>query len=230
MQRFGDSIEIYGLQPHTPPSVSDVPSESSVSSDFQVEPEIYNVEVVQFWQGEAAPLRPYPLQWAIWVRTGPRMKGHTYKLVGDQTNYAIDIRLHQPLENWNNLRGSHCVGTVSRKELDEMEIILQRVDIIHNIPWWNDQDWVDDALRYLKCWGFSNIIGGAELVGLQEEMCRLLECWPEINNAVQFVGYPDLACVLSNQRTAHAHRYFWMMAWIRQHDYQYGEFWNRTVV
>ncbi|KIK35514.1 hypothetical protein CY34DRAFT_62606, partial [Suillus luteus UH-Slu-Lm8-n1] len=112
----------------------------------QVEPEIYNVEVVQFWQGEAAPLRPYALQWAIWVRTGLGMRGHTYKLVGDQTNYAIDVRLHQPLENWNNLRGSYCVGTVSRKELDEMEIILQRVDIIHNIPWWNDQDWVDDAL------------------------------------------------------------------------------------
>jgi hypothetical protein len=121
----------------------------------------------------------------------------------------MDIRLHQPLENGHNWRGSYCVGTVSRKELDEMESILQRVDIIHNIPWWNDQDWVDDALRYLRCWGFSNIVGEAELARLQDKMCWILEFWPEINDAVQFDGYPDLACVLSNQRTAHEHQIFW---------------------
>lgn len=176
-----------------------------------------------------AKQQPYPLQWAIWVETGPRI-GHTFKLVGDQTNYAIDIRLHQPLENWHNLRGSYCVGTVNRKELDEMESILQRVDIIHNIPWWNDQDWVDDALRYLRCWGFSNIVGEAELARLQDIMCWLLECWPEINDAVQFDGYPDLACVLSNKRTAHEHQFYWITRKLRRYDRQDGEFWNRTVV
>jgi hypothetical protein len=154
-------------------------------------------------------LRPYPLQWAIYVETS-RGIGNTYQLVGDQTNYAIDIKLNQPLENPDDLRGKYPVGSVSPTELAEMETILPRVDIIHNIPWWNGQDWVDDALRYLKCWGFSKICGEAELSGLQDKMCWLLESSPGINNAVEFVGCPDLACILASERSAYLHQVFWM--------------------
>lgn len=93
-----------------------------------------------------------------------------------------------------------------------METILSRVDIIHKLPWWNSQDWVDDALRYLKCWGFSGIVGETKLAALQEQMLWLLECWPGIENAVEFVGdSEDLACILSNRRSARVHRSFWKL-------------------
>lgn len=172
---------------------------------------LYNIKVVQFWRGEKEPLRLYPLHWAIYVETSPGI-GNTYQLVGNQTNYAIDIRFNQRLENSEDWRGSYSVGSVSSTELAETETILQRVDIIHNLPSWNSQDWVDDALRYLKCWGFSDIIGELELANLQDRMCWLLESWPGIQNAVEFVGDSEgLACVLSNRRSVEIHRSFWKM-------------------
>jgi hypothetical protein len=172
---------------------------------------LHNIKVVQFWRGEKEPLRPYPLHWAIYVETSPGI-GNIYQLLGNQTNYAIDIRFNQPVENSEDWRGSFSAGSVNSTELAEMETILPRVDIIHNIPCWNSQDWVDDALRYLKCWGFSDIIGEPELANLQDSMCWLLESQPGIENAVEFVGdSEDLACVLSNRRSAEMRRFFWKL-------------------
>ncbi|KAG2074282.1 hypothetical protein BDR04DRAFT_1151368 [Suillus decipiens] len=208
-----ESLNIYGLEPHTLPSELHISSGSqSVSSKVKTVPlKLYNVKVVQFWRGEKEPLRPYPLHWAIYVETSPGI-GNTYQLVGDQTNYTIDIRLNQPIKNSKDLRGSYSVGSVSWTELVEMETILPRVDIIHGLPWWNSQDWVEDALRYLKCWGFSNIIGETMLAGLQDQMCWLVECQPGIDAAVEFVGdSKDLACILSNRRSAQVHQYFWRL-------------------
>ncbi|KAG1861570.1 hypothetical protein DFJ58DRAFT_777423 [Suillus subalutaceus] len=190
----------YGLEPHT------LPSESLVSSKVPLK--FYDIKVVQFWRGEKEHLRPYPLHWAICVETRPDI-GNTYQLVGDQTNYAIDIKLNQRLPK-SDERGSYSVGSVSSTELDEMETTLRRVDIIHNLPCWNSQDWVDDALRYLKCWGFSDIIGETKLANLQDRMCWMLESWPGILDAVEFVGdSEDLACVLSSRRCVEIHRYYW---------------------
>ncbi|KAG1841696.1 hypothetical protein DFJ58DRAFT_844944 [Suillus subalutaceus] len=168
------------LNPQVSPEVGIVP------------PKLYDVEVVQFWRGEEEPLRPYPLHWAIYVETRNRK------------NYAIDIRLSQPLENSEDLRGSYSVGSVSWAELAEMETILLRVDIIHDVPWWNGQDWVDDALRYLKCWGFSGIIEETKLAWLQDKMCWLLEGCDGIQNAVEFVGDSgDLACPTGEVEEVH---------------------------
>ncbi|KAG1861569.1 hypothetical protein DFJ58DRAFT_872310 [Suillus subalutaceus] len=147
----------------------------------------YNIKVVQFWRGEKEHLWPYPLHWAICVEISPDI-GNTYQLVGNQTNYPIDIRLNLRLQNSDDWRGSYSVGSVSSTELDEMETTLRRVDIIHDLLCWNSQDWVDDTLRYLKCWGFSDIIEEPELANLQDRMCWLLESWPGIQNAVEFVG------------------------------------------
>lgn len=135
------------------------------------------------------------------------------------------IKLNQPLENPKDLRGSYSVGRVSRAELAEMETILPRVDIIHGIPWWNSQDWVDDALRYLKCWGFSDIVGEIELSRLQDKMCWLLESWPGIENAVEFVGdSQDLACVLWNRHSVTMHQTFWRLqvSWRAQVQEMWG--------
>ncbi|KAG2338879.1 hypothetical protein BDR05DRAFT_1003832 [Suillus weaverae] len=218
-------LEIYGLQPHTPPSLLNESSEPLVSSEVKTVPlKEYDVKVVQFWRGEKEPLRPYPLHWAIYVETSPGV-GNTYQLVGNQKNYATDIKLNQPLENPKDLRGSYSVGRVSRAELAEMETILPRVDIIHGIPWWNSQDWVDDALRYLKCWGFSDIVGEIELSRLQDKMCWLLESWPGIENAVEFVGdSQDLACVLWNRHSVTMHQTFWRLqvSWRAQVQEMWG--------
>ncbi|KAG1795574.1 uncharacterized protein BJ212DRAFT_1291213 [Suillus subaureus] len=62
----------------------------------------------------------------------------------------MDTRLNRPLQNLDDWRGSYSIGSVSSTELDKMEAILQIVGIIHNLPCWNSQDWVEDALRYLK--------------------------------------------------------------------------------
>ncbi|KAG1821677.1 uncharacterized protein BJ212DRAFT_1585691 [Suillus subaureus] len=166
-----ESLDIYGLKPHALSSVLDTSSESSISPEIEtVPPKLYDVEVVQFWRGEKEPLQPYPLHWAIYVETSPGI-GNTYQLVGNQTNYAIDIRISQPLENSEDLRGSHSVGS-----------------------------------------GFSGIIGETKLACLQDNMCWLLEGWPEIENAVEFVGdSEDLACVLSNRRSARVHRCVWKL-------------------
>ncbi|KAG1736010.1 hypothetical protein EDB19DRAFT_1060043 [Suillus lakei] len=170
---------------------------------------LYNVQVIQFWRGAKEHRRPYPLHWAIYVETSSGI-GNTYEIIGNPTNYAINIRLNQPLANAKDCRGGYVVGRVNWLELDEMERILPRVDIIHNLPCWNSHDWVDDALRYLKCWGFSNIIGETELSRLQDDMCWLLESWPGIETAVEFVGdSEDLACVLANRRSAEVHLSFW---------------------
>ncbi|KAG2096382.1 hypothetical protein BD769DRAFT_1780802 [Suillus cothurnatus] len=137
-----ESFNNYGLEPHALASGSLVPSKVDT-----VPLKLHNIKVVQFWRGEKEPLRPYPLHWAIYVETSPGI-GNIYQLVGNQTNYAIDIRFNQPVENSEDWRGSYSAGSVNSTELVEMETILPRVDIIHNLPCWNSQDWVDDALRY----------------------------------------------------------------------------------
>ncbi|KAG2128667.1 uncharacterized protein EDB93DRAFT_406618 [Suillus bovinus] len=170
----------------------------------------YDVQVVQFWRGEEEPRRPYPLHWAIYVETSPSI-GNTYQIAGDSTNYAIDIRLNQPLENLEDLRGSCIVGKVNRKELDAMETLLPRVAIMRDLPCWNSHNWVEDALGYLRrCCCFS-IVGEIKLSGLQDNMCWLLEEWPEIEDAVEFVGDANLACVQNNRRLWDSHQNFWRL-------------------
>ncbi|KAG1863811.1 hypothetical protein F4604DRAFT_1030219 [Suillus subluteus] len=150
------------FKPHT------LPSESLVSSKVETDLlKFYNIKVVQFWRGEKEHLRSYPLHWAIYVETSPDI-GNIYQLVGNQTNYAVDIRLNQHFQNSDDWRGSYSVGSVSSTELAEM---VRRADITHDLLCWNSQDWVDDTLRYLKCWGFSDIIGEPELASLQDRMC-----------------------------------------------------------
>ncbi|KAG1822143.1 hypothetical protein EV424DRAFT_1399885 [Suillus variegatus] len=177
-------------------------------SDIETKP--YNVQVVQFWRGEEEPRRPYPLHWAIYVETSPGI-GNTYQTAGDSENYAINIRLDQPLENPEDLRGSCIVGSVSRTELDAMETLLTRVVIVRDLPCWNSHNWVEDALGYLRRCCFFSIVGEIKLSGLQDNMCWLLEDWPGIEDAVEFVGDTDLACVQNNRRFRDSHETFWRL-------------------
>ncbi|KAG2073066.1 hypothetical protein BDR04DRAFT_958236, partial [Suillus decipiens] len=134
------------------------------------------VQVVQFWRGEEEPLRPYPLHWAIYVETSAGI-GNTYQIAGNSPDYAIDIRLNQPLENLEDLRGSLIVGRVNKGELDAMEQLLARVAIVRNLPHWNSHNWVEGALGYLRRCYFLGIVGEMVLLSLQDDMCWLLEKW-----------------------------------------------------
>jgi hypothetical protein len=71
-------------------------------------PALY-VEVVQLRPGEE---KPYPLHWAIYVETGLGI----YHITGNSDNYAIDIRIDQPLENRKGWRGIFTVGTATSAE------------------------------------------------------------------------------------------------------------------
>ncbi|KAG2746178.1 hypothetical protein P692DRAFT_201933464 [Suillus brevipes Sb2] len=63
----------------------------------------YDVEVIQFWQGQIEYLRPHPLHW---VPTDPGV-GNTYHLVGNTETYTMEIRRNQPHVNPDDWRGSH---------------------------------------------------------------------------------------------------------------------------
>ncbi|KAG2029748.1 hypothetical protein BDR03DRAFT_975593, partial [Suillus americanus] len=104
-----------------------LPSESLVSSKVEADPlKFYNIKVVQFWRGEKEHLRPYPLHWAICVEISPGI-GNAYQLVGNQTNYTIDIRFNQP-------RQSSPKWRQPSKELISYTIFRA-------LPCWNSQDW-----------------------------------------------------------------------------------------
>ncbi|KAG1774449.1 hypothetical protein EV702DRAFT_1123875 [Suillus placidus] len=170
----------------------------------------YNVQVVQFWRGEEEPRRPYPLHWAIYVETSPGI-GNTYQIAGNSKNYAIDIRLNQPLENPEDLGGSCIVGRVNKRELNAMETLLPRVAIVRNLPCWNSHNWVEGALGYLRRCCFFGIAGEMELSGLQDNMCWLLEDWPGIEDAVEFVGDANLTCIQNNRHFGDSHQTFWRL-------------------
>ncbi|KAG2148702.1 uncharacterized protein EDB93DRAFT_1084775 [Suillus bovinus] len=106
-----------------------------------------NVETVQIWRLGKEPQRPYSLHWALYVETSPGI-GNTYQIMGTSDNYAIDIRRNRPLENdWSK---RIIMGTVTLEEIDEMERILTTVDIMHNVPNWNGNDWFMSALVSLS--------------------------------------------------------------------------------
>lgn len=89
-----------------------------------------------------------------------------------------------------------------------MEILLARVAIVRNLPHWNSHNWVEGALGYLRRCSFMGIAGEMELSVLQEDMCWLLEDWPGIEDAVEFVGDANLACVQNNRRFRESHQTF----------------------
>ncbi|KAG2135769.1 hypothetical protein DEU56DRAFT_388263 [Suillus clintonianus] len=182
----------------------------------------YNVEIIQLWRGKIGPYRHFPLHWVIYVETDPGI-GNTYQVVGNPDNYATDIKLNQPYEKSDNWRGSFSVGTVNWVQLGEMERIISRVQIMHDIPGWNSQDWVASALFSLKCSGFFGITSEVGVLELADKMCWLLEGWPGVENMVEFIGGDDLACVIANRHFKKTHKLVWrapeyghMREWLKE--------------
>ncbi|KAG2128953.1 uncharacterized protein EDB93DRAFT_147118 [Suillus bovinus] len=135
----------------------------------------YDVEVVQFWQGQIEYLRPHPLHWVIYVPTGPDI-GNTYHLLGNKENYTLEFRRNQPHINPDDWRGSHTMGRVAASKLALFEWHLSSVPIMYDDPRWNSQNWVWDCLRHLRHQRFE-ISWELRQCDLQTRMCCLLEDW-----------------------------------------------------
>ncbi|OJA13696.1 hypothetical protein AZE42_10924 [Rhizopogon vesiculosus] len=135
----------------------------------------YNVEVIQFWRGQRAPGRPYPLHWAIYIPTGPGI-GNTYEILGNIDTFTINFRRNQPHQNTHAWRGSFLVCRLPIHQLAQFETLLATVPVMRNDQRWNCQNWVWDGLRCIRQQGFQ-ISREITLVTLQAQMYNLLEDW-----------------------------------------------------
>ncbi|KAG2101339.1 uncharacterized protein F5147DRAFT_762725 [Suillus discolor] len=109
------------------------------------------VELLQSWRGGEGPQQHCPLRWAIYVETSPGI-GNIYQIIGNSDNYAIDVGRNQPLER-----------TFALEELGEMEGIFETVEIVRNVPSWNNNDWIISALGSLSQSKLSGIMPKARL-------------------------------------------------------------------
>ncbi|KAG2047148.1 hypothetical protein BDR06DRAFT_1032714 [Suillus hirtellus] len=96
----------------------------------------FDVEVIQFWQGQKEPLQPYPLHWVIYIPTSPSI-GNTYHILGNMDTYTIDFRHSQPYPNPDAWRGSFAIGKVAAHQLTQMEQHLASIPIACHDPRWN---------------------------------------------------------------------------------------------
>ncbi|KIJ19159.1 hypothetical protein PAXINDRAFT_97186 [Paxillus involutus ATCC 200175] len=156
------------------PSSSSVPFAAALDP-VQVPPGCFPIEVVQFWRGERSPRRPYPLHWAIFVRTSPG-RGNYYQVAGNIDTFTVDARYNVPLQNREAWRGSHVVGYVAPSHLHNLEVHLAQIPVVRHCRDWNCQNWVYDALKRLN---FQELYTDVHLSmsRLQTQMCCLLEAW-----------------------------------------------------
>ncbi|KAH7888507.1 hypothetical protein F5I97DRAFT_1802748 [Phlebopus sp. FC_14] len=141
----------------------------------QVPAGCFPIEVVQFWRGEKAPGRPYPLHWAIFVRTAPG-RGNYYQVVGNMDTFAASFTRNVPLQNPHAWRGSHLVGWVAPSFLHVLERHFALVPVIRYSREWNCQNWVREALRGVNS-PHIYVDVHLSMAGLQTQMCCLLEAW-----------------------------------------------------
>lgn len=135
----------------------------------------FPIEIVQYWRGERAPGQPFPLHWAIFVRTAGSI-GNYYHVLGniDTFSVAIERNIQQTIRgSW---RGSHIVGFVAPHHLAALENALYRVPVVRYDPSWNTQKWVHEALRTLRSLNFF-VDPEVTMAKLQTQMACLIEAW-----------------------------------------------------
>ncbi|KAN0092550.1 hypothetical protein V8E55_003334, partial [Tylopilus felleus] len=142
----------------------------------QVPPGCYAIEVVQSWRGEVKRGMPYPLHWAIVVRTSAE-RGNTHEIVGDMNTYATQDRFNFPLRMNDDWRGSHVVGYVSPDRMDDLLNHIALIPVVHRRWSWNCQNWVYDVLQGLKKPGEMYTDERLTFSKLQTHMFYLLEAW-----------------------------------------------------
>ncbi|KIJ67987.1 hypothetical protein HYDPIDRAFT_25439 [Hydnomerulius pinastri MD-312] len=156
------------------PGSTRVPVATALNA-VRVPPGCFPIEVVQFWRGEKAPGRPFPLHWAIFVRTFPG-RGNYYEVVGNTDTFTPTVTHNVPERNPSAWRGTHVVGFVAPSHLHVLERHLGQVPVVRHCREWNCQNWVYDGLKRLN---WENLYTDVHLnmARLQTQMCCLLEAW-----------------------------------------------------
>lgn len=146
-----------------------------VLTPVQVPAGYFPIEVVQFWRGQGASGHPFPLHWAIFVRTSCR-NGNYYHVLGNVDTFTVVIERNKPKRNAERWRGDHTVGFVAPQHLGILEATLWHVPVVRHDSTWNTQKWVNEALRTLRSINIP-VDPEVSLARLQTQMSCLLEAW-----------------------------------------------------
>jgi hypothetical protein len=153
------------------------------------------IELVQFWRDEHTRGQPFPLHWALFVRTaaapargrqGRRAttipatpRGNFYELVGNTDTYTAQFLSSvtfepEALPDW---RGTHVIGWVHPAHLGVFERAVRQVQVWRQRPDWRCQQWVYEAMRAVGGQSHGVFVEQVTSGALQRHMGRLLEAW-----------------------------------------------------
>ena len=176
---------------HTPTPIA------PVLPPVQVPPGCYPIELVQFWRDEYKRGQPFPLHWALFVRTAPAPararpgrratttpatpRGNFYELVGNTDTYTAQFLSSasgfepEALPDW---RGTHVIGWVHPAQLGVFERAVRQVQVWRQRPDWRCQQWVYEVMRAVGGQHDHGVfVEQVTFVLLQRHMGRLLEAW-----------------------------------------------------
>ena len=78
---------------------------------------------------------------------------HVFEIIGNTDTYEYVPRPIARFSSSNKLRGGCQIGMIRRDLIGWLEVRLRQVQIIRNNPQWDCQDWVMEAIRWMKWMG-----------------------------------------------------------------------------
>ncbi|KAI9572300.1 hypothetical protein HD554DRAFT_2015360, partial [Boletus coccyginus] len=161
------------------------------------------IEIVQFWRNEYKRGQPFPLHWALFLRTAPGSptpgpsthgsararsshhgpgstpRGNFYELAGGTDTYTAQFLSNvtfspETLPDW---RGTHVIGWVHPTQLGVFESVVRQVPVLRHLPDWRCQQWVYEVVRAVGVSYQGLFMDGVAFVELQRHMGRLLDAW-----------------------------------------------------
>jgi len=198
------------VTPHPAPAPAPVPAQALVPvptpthtprpitpvlAPVQVPPGCYPIEIVQFWRNESKRGQPFPLHWALFLRTAPPSptprarsghhvpsstpRGNFYELAGSTDTYTAQFLSNvtfspETLPDW---RGTHVIGWVHPAQLGVFERVARQAPVWRHRPDWRCQQWVYEVVRAVGGNYQGLFMDGVTFVELQKHMGRLLDAW-----------------------------------------------------
>jgi len=153
-------------------------------------PGCHPIELVQFWRGEYKRGQPFPLHWALFLRTAPSLgrrtavppdtpRGNFYELVGTQDTYTAQFLQHVTFEpdTVGDWRGTYVIGWVSPGQVGVFERAARQVQVWRHRPDWRSQQWVYEVVRAVGGNYQGMQMSDVTFGGLHKHMGRLLDAW-----------------------------------------------------
>lgn len=211
-RRTGTDVQAHAPTPGYAAALAPAPSPPITMSSRTPSPPIlspvavpagcYPIELAQFWRDEYKRGQPYPLHWALFVRTAPRLastrstagtaaamgrprhasttpRGNFYELAGTEDTYTTQLMQGVTFEpdmvaDW---RGSHVIGWVSAGQLGVFEGVVRQVQVFRHRADWRSQHWVYEVVRAIGGNYQGVFMDGVAFGGLQAHMGKLLDAW-----------------------------------------------------